>query len=196
LIAPHLGNWEITNYFVARHYPLVAMYAPPKLVALEKLIHAARERSGGQLVPANKRGVVAIFKHLRNAGVTGILPDQEPATKSGVFAPFYGHKVLTPVLVSKLIQETRAEAILVYALRLANGRFRLVFRPAHDAIYQSDIATSAAAMNRSIELAIREAPEQYQWEYKRFRKRPAGEPRRYPISTKQRKRIARSTSDS
>lgn len=196
LIAPHLGNWEITNYFIGQHYPLVAMYAPPKLEALETLIHQARERSGGQLVPANKRGVVAVFKHLRAGGVTGILPDQEPAHKSGVFAEFFGIPALTPVLVSKLVQETGAVPVVIFAIRLPSGQFRISFRPVDNGVFSQDLVESAGAMNRAIESAVREAPAQYQWEYKRFRKRPPGQPALYAPSRKHLKRMARAARSS
>jgi KDO2-lipid IV(A) lauroyltransferase len=42
-------------------------------------------------------------------------------------------------------------------------------------LYSEDIQTSLAALNRGVEAIVALAPEQYQWEYKRFRDRPAGE---------------------
>ena len=35
------------------------------------------------------------------------------------------------------------------------------------------------ALNHSIETLVREAPEQYQWEYKRFKRQPEGHSRPY-----------------
>jgi KDO2-lipid IV(A) lauroyltransferase len=37
------------------------------------------------------------------------------------------------------------------------------------------MAVSLAALNRGVEACLRHCPEQYQWEYKRFRTRPRGE---------------------
>ena len=55
-------------------------------------------------------------------------------------------------------------------MRLPRGEgFELVFRPADPDIYSDDLETSVAAMNRSIEHCVRDRPEQYQWEYKRFK---------------------------
>ena len=34
-------------------------------------------------------------------------------------------------------------------------------------------------LNRSIELLIDEAPEQYHWEYKKFKRQPPGQPQKY-----------------
>jgi KDO2-lipid IV(A) lauroyltransferase len=41
------------------------------------------------------------------------------------------------------------------------------------------VTEAAAALNRSVESCIADCPEQYQWEYKRFKKQPDGAPRRY-----------------
>ena len=56
------------------------------------------------------------------------------------------------------------------AIRLPNAEgFEMVFRPADPEIYSEDIETSVAALNRSVEVCVRDHPEQYQWEYKRFK---------------------------
>jgi KDO2-lipid IV(A) lauroyltransferase len=62
------------------------------------------------------------------------------------------------------------------ALRLPGGGFKLVFTEADDAIYADDLQQSLAGLNRSIEAVVRVAPEQYQWEYKRFKRQPPGLP--------------------
>jgi KDO2-lipid IV(A) lauroyltransferase len=40
--------------------------------------------------------------------------------------------------------------------------------------FSDDIFESVQAINAAVEDCIREAPEQYQWEYKRFKKQPDG----------------------
>jgi KDO2-lipid IV(A) lauroyltransferase len=42
-----------------------------------------------------------------------------------------------------------------------------------------DILTDAARLNAILEKAIRNKPEQYVWQYKRFKTRPEGEARFY-----------------
>jgi KDO2-lipid IV(A) lauroyltransferase len=39
--------------------------------------------------------------------------------------------------------------------------------------------TALAGMNHSIEVLMRGVPEQYQWEYKRFKRQPPGQVRPY-----------------
>ena len=79
---------------------------------------------------------------------------------------------------SKLLHKTGARALVTYAQRLPDGKgFRMVIREADEGIYSKDMSESLTAMNDSVERCIREAPAQYQWEYKRFRRTaPGGKP--------------------
>lgn len=180
-LAPHLGNWELVGLYLSSRFRMAALYDPPKLSGLEDFMIKVRGRMGSELVPTNKRGVLRLFQILRDGGVVGILPDQEPPLASGAFAPFFGIQANTIRLVSRLLEKTDAAVLCVYARRLPRGQgFELCFRAADPDIYSQDLTTSVAALNRSVERCVLEAPEQYQWEYKRFKRRPPGEPRLYP----------------
>lgn len=179
LIVPHLGNWEIANYHVSSRFPLMAMYQPVALPKLDKLIFKARSQMDATFVPADRSGVMALIGFLSKGGLTGVLPDQQPSLKSGVFVPFFTKTALTPVLIAKLLQRTGAAAFGYTCLRNPDNKsFRIKCIPADPEIYSPDDTVSAAAMNRTIETLIRMAPEQYQWEYKRFNKRPDPKERR------------------
>ena len=173
VLAPHIGNWEIFGQFLATVGPTTSLYAPPKIEALDPLIRAGREKTGANLVPTNVRGVRALLKALKAGGIVGILPDQEPDLSGGEFAPFFGHPTLTMTLAYNLIQRTGCKVVFGFAKRLEQG-FELVLLPAESAIYSEETKVSLAALNRGVEACIAEAPEQYQWEYKRFRRGPEG----------------------
>lgn len=174
LLAPHLGNWEMLNLYVSSKYGITVMYKPPKLHLLDKLIRKMRARLGSQMAPANSQGVRLVLRTLREGGMIGVLPDQEPET-GGVFVPFFGHSAYTMKLVPQLIKQTGARVIYGYAERLDNAKgFALHFAEADPAILTQEISESAAAMNRSVEACVRHIPSQYQWEYKRFNHQPDG----------------------
>lgn len=175
IIAPHLGNWEILGLYVGKQFPLTAMYRPPRLAALDKLIRDRRERIGATLAPANVKGVRMAIKALRAGQVLGILPDQEAEKGSGVFAPFFGTDAYTMKLLPQLAAQTGAIVVSGYARRLEDGSgFEIHFSRADDVVNSKDVEVSAAAMNAEVERCVREIPEQYQWEYKRFERRPDG----------------------
>ncbi len=176
LLAPHLGNWEVIGLHLGTLGPTVSLFEPPKLAALGPMIEVARQRSGATLVPTDSRGLARLLKSVRAGHIAGILPDQVPADPgSGRNAPFMGISCFTGTLASNMIRRTGAVAVFGFAERVRGG-FRLHYLPADEAIYDEQIDVSLAALNRGVEACLRHCVEQYQWEYKRFRVRPAPGP--------------------
>lgn len=174
LIAPHIGNWEVLNLWLSKYYKLTAMYKPPKIKMMDDLIRKKRERIGSQLAPANVKGVRMAVKCLRKNEILGILPDQEPDKSGGIFAPFMGVQAFTMKLLPQLAAQTGAVVVSGYAKRV-DGGFELFFHRAEGDINSKDLDEATAAMNQEVEYCVRQVPEQYQWEYRRFSRRPEGE---------------------
>jgi KDO2-lipid IV(A) lauroyltransferase len=132
------------------------------------------------------RGVKALLKALKAGESVAILPDQTPAEGSGEFADFYGQQTYTMTLVHTLIKRTGAKVVSGGAQRTGSNQFHLQFQPAPEAIYSDDMLTSVAGLNECVKQCIELCPEQYQWEYNRFKLLPNGEKRSYrnPSNTK------------
>tara|TARA_R100001143_G_scaffold40064_1_gene36650 strand:- start:249 stop:1064 length:816 start_codon:yes stop_codon:yes gene_type:complete len=178
--SPHLGSWEALGLYVSTLGPLTTLYKPPKIKGLNALVAGSRAKAGAELVATDRQGVVRLNKALLQGGATGILPDQQPKNEGGVFAPLFGIQAYTMTLVPKLASRTGSQVIFAYAERLSGGRgYHVVFEPADDGIYEADSASATAAMNRSVERCIRALPSQYQWSYKRYRKRPDDDSERF-----------------
>lgn len=175
IAAPHLGCWELLNFWLCRRTPLAIVYRPPRRPALEPLLIAARGALGPEQVRAEGSGIRTLYRRLQAGGAVGILPDQLPKQGEGEFAPFFGMPALTMVLVSRLAQRTGATVLFAFAERLPRGTgFRIRFLPAPDDIADPDLPTAVAALNRGVESCVRVAFDQYQWHYKRFQYQPDG----------------------
>ena len=172
-LVPHLGNWEMFGAWLSAQKPILAMYLPPENEVAHALIVKSREHTGLSVAPANRKGVMQVLKAAKNGDFIGILPDQEPDREGGEFAPFFRQPALTMSLVHRLIQKTDCQVIMGFGKRIPGG-FEAVLREPDPDIYSSEEAISLEALNRSIEACVREAPEQYQWEYKRFKQHPSG----------------------
>ena len=182
ILAPHHGNWEMVGLYLSTLGPMAALYKPPKIEALEHYMSAVRGRHGSELLPTDRHGVTRLFTILSEGGMVGILPDQVPGGTGGVFAPFMGVPANTIKLVSRLIQKTGCEVVSLCAMRRPDGAgFDMVFRPVDPEIYSADLLTSVTALNRSIEACVRQSPEQYQWEYKRFKDYRVGSQSTYAL---------------
>ena len=173
VLAPHLGNWEVLGIYLSTLGQVTNLYEPPKRQEFEDLVRTSREKAGAKLVPTNNRGVAALLQALKRGELTGILPDQTPNLAGGTFSEFFGQPTFTMTLVHKLIERTGCSAVYGYAKRV-DGGFEIIFRPAESAIYSDDEQESVRALNLGIEACVRDVPEQYQWEYKRFKRQPAG----------------------
>jgi len=180
IAAPHLGAWEMVGLYCSARFPMTSLYRPPRIAALDSLIHKARSRFGAHMVPTDISGIRALYNALAKGEFVGILPDQEPGTGNGQFVPFYGIPAYTMTLMYRLSCRTRATIFFTYAERLPKGRgYHLHFVPAMQDICAYGQATALEHMNKNIEVCVTNAPAQYQWSYKRFRSRPAGEPNYY-----------------
>ncbi len=178
LVSPHIGAWELISLYFNRRYPMVNMYRPSRSKALDPIIRDARERFGSKTAPANAVGLRAIFKGLRDGKIIGILPDQEPDRKNGVFAPFFDTPACTMTMLGNLAHKTSAPVVFCVMKREVNG-YELHFVAPESEISNTDEMIAATAVNRTVERCIDIAPEQYLWSYKRFRLRSDGSKRNY-----------------
>lgn len=176
LFVPHFGNWELISHWVQKYFNLVSLYKPGPDDAFDAKFLAKRKRLGAGMVPANRSGLRYIYKCINKGRTVAILPDQEPSAGQGRFAPFYGIHALTGVLAPRLIQRTGCLAMYAIGRRTANGRYQTHLLPVEDSIYSPDMDVALAAINRGVERCVEVDRAQYLWAYKRFKKRPEGEP--------------------
>lgn len=174
-LTPHLGCFEITAQYYARHAPaaapLTALYRQPKKKALEPLMLAGRKRPNLRLASADLRGVRVLLRALKQGEAIGILPDQAPGVGEGEWAEFFGRSAYTMTLAGRLAEASGAQLILAYAERLPQGRgYHLHLAPMPAPLAGE---SPARTLNRALEELIRLCPAQYLWGYNRY-KVPAG----------------------
>jgi Kdo2-lipid IVA lauroyltransferase/acyltransferase len=175
IAAPHYGNWELLNQWLALRTPLAVLYAPPGSGAVEAFLTHARARPGVQPIRADASAVRRLLRRLQDGGVLGILPDQQPKHGEGVHAPFLGQPALTMTLLSRLAARSGATVLLAAAERDPDERgFTIRIEPVAGSVADADPALAAAALNAAIERLVLRAPLQYQWTYKRFSRQPDG----------------------
>lgn len=179
-LTPHLGQWELMGLITPEYMPMTSLYRPMRMAELEGPITAARERAGNRLQPTTVQGVKEVYAALRRGELVGILPDQDPKDEGGAFVPFFGVDAYTMTFVCRLAIRSGVGVLVGYAERLPKGRgYRLIAHAVDPAINEGPLESSLAVMNQAVEACIREAPAQYQWIYKRWKRRPDGEAKIY-----------------
>ncbi|HET6805776.1 MAG TPA: lipid A biosynthesis acyltransferase [Frateuria sp.] len=169
IAAPHLGCWELLNYWLCSRMPMAILYRPPRLAAIEPLLRRVRGALAPEQVRAEGAGVRTLYKRLAAGGAIGILPDQKPRAGEGELAPFYGRDALTMVLLPRLAARTGATVLFAFAERLPRGEgFRIHLLPAPPGLDDADPRQACAALNRGVEACVERAFVQYQWHYHRW----------------------------
>jgi len=172
-LTPHFGCFEVTPHVVAGFAPITVLYRPAKREGLRRVMEAGRARENVRLAAANLGGVRQLLAALKRREQIGILPDQVPAEGEGEWVEFFGRPAYTMTLAAKLAARADVAAFLVMCRRLPRGEGYhmrvLPLAPARPG------EPPARRVNRALEEAIRECPEQYLWGYNRY-KRPPGAP--------------------
>jgi KDO2-lipid IV(A) lauroyltransferase len=118
---------------------------------------------------------------LRDGGLIWYAPDQGRRFKHTVIAPFFGVPAVSNAATRSIAQLGRAAVIPWTTVReRRNGRwhYRVIVKPPI-ADLPEDPVSEATFVNRIVESLVREAPEQYLWQHKRFKNRGEGYPNEY-----------------
>ncbi len=173
MVAPHYGNWELLNQWLASRGPFAFVYAPPENPVGDAFLQLARGGENVRQVRAEGPAVRQLFKVLKDGGAVAILPDQQPKNGDGVFVPFFGVQALTMTLVNRLAERTGATVLYAWCERIGPDiEFALHVEPAPAQIAAPDPLLAAATLNAGVERIARRDPAQYQWTYKRYTLRP------------------------
>lgn len=106
--------------------------------------------------------------------------DQDYGAKRSVFAPFFGVPTASVRATAQLARFNGSPVLLLSAWRdIGSLTWQARISPVIPNYPTGDDVADAATINRVIEDAIREHPEQYLWMHRRFKTRPAGEPSFY-----------------
>ncbi len=180
LLVPHFVALDVGWSWLTQQGNLVSVYSNQKNPYFHKKLLAARLRFGASQLYARQQGLRPIVKAMRAGLPFYYLPDQDLATKDGIFVPFFGVQAATLTAVPRLAEMTGARVVPLITRMLPDGSgYEVRFYPAWENYPTSDLAADTRRMNEFIEDRVREMPEQYFWLHKRFKTRPEGEEKFY-----------------
>ncbi|MGA0919531.1 MAG: lysophospholipid acyltransferase family protein [Gemmatimonadaceae bacterium] len=179
LVAGHLGNWELSAaYMAARGYPVdgIAMHMANPLS--DRFFQRTRERLGIGVI-FDDQAVRAVPRALRAGRGVGFLSDQSAKGLASTMIPFFGRPARTPRGAAVFALRDDLPMVFVAALRRADGRYRAHFESV-DVVRtgdrDADVQATALAYTQVLERLVREHPEQYFWQHRRWKGQPADTP--------------------
>lgn len=179
IFAPHFVGFDATITRLSWEAPIAVMYSRQKNRVFDALLHHGRARFGGRLFP-RQAGLKAGFAAMAEGAFFYYMPDMDFGRKHSIFVPFFGVPAATVTALSFIARTTGAQVIPCVTRMLPGGQGYVArLYPAWRDFPGSDDAADARRMLGFIEERVLEMPEQYYWLHKRFKTRPAGEPRPY-----------------
>ena len=176
LVSGHFMNLEVAGRLLCDHTPVAGMYRPHATAAMEWAVLRGRLRYACAMFTRDElRGAV---RHLKKGGLLWYAPDQDMRGKDAVFAPFFGIPASSITATHQLARLTGAAVVPFFHRREGDRYVLRIAAPLAD-FPSDDAVADTARVNAQIEAMVREAPTQYLWLHKRFKRRPAGEPRVY-----------------
>lgn len=181
LFVPHFVGLDAGATRLTCELDMVGIYAQQKDRRFTELLLHGRGRFGNQRQVSRQEGVRAALRAMvREGRPFYYLPDQDYGARDALFVPFFGVPAATVPGLSRIARLAGAK-VLPCVTRMLPGGAGYVVRieaPWED-FPSADAAADTLRMNRYIEQAALEMPEQYLWMHKRFKTRPAGEARFY-----------------
>jgi Kdo2-lipid IVA lauroyltransferase/acyltransferase len=175
LVSGHIGNWEISAQMVSYIKPVVGITRDMNNPYTDKLIKKRKPKNRFTLTPKHDAGLDRLLSILKNGEILALLTDQH-ASGRGMMIDFFGTPASTHTSPALLHLVTHVPLCFGYCLRTGPMSFKLI---ALDPIIhkptgnkEQDIRAILERLNRELESAIRQAPEQYLWAHRRWRDMP------------------------
>jgi KDO2-lipid IV(A) lauroyltransferase len=174
----HLGNWELSaTAHALLTEPMHFVVRPLDNPYIDRLVARYRTLRGNHLIE-KKDFVRGILKALSRNEAVGILVDQNTSLDQGVFADFFGLPACSNAGFARLAAHSGAAVLPGFAVwSQAEGRYILRFYPAIEMC--GDVEEDTRRVQRAVEAAVREYPDQWLWIHRRWKTRPPGQPSLY-----------------
>lgn len=178
LLGMHLSTLDFCGAVLATRFKFDVMYRPNKNKLLEAIMTRSREKNFPRAI--HRHDIRGVVRSLRAGEVVWYGPDQDYGKKHSVFAPFFGIDTATITATARIAKISGSPVIPFTHFRSSDDRhYEINLDPPLADYPEGDDVRDATRVNRLIETAILQAPDQYWWLHRRFKTRPEGEERPY-----------------
>ena len=167
IFALHNRSIDFLLRWISSQRSHTSLYKKIKLKQINKFVKKFRQEGNCKMVETGIGGVKSILHSLERNQMTCMASDQVPADGLGVYSTFFGHECYSFSLAPKLARKSNKKILMSY-LSYENGLGHIInFKKPDKKIYTNN---GVDIMNLEMENEIKKSPEEYSWEYKKFRK--------------------------
>jgi KDO2-lipid IV(A) lauroyltransferase len=179
LVSGHIGSWELSAaYMAARGVPVDAIAMHMANPLSDKFFRRTRERFGMRVL-FDDEAVRAIPRAFRDGRAVGFLSDQGALGLASTFVDFFGRPAKTPRGAAVFALRSKLPMLFIAAIRQPDLSYRFIVRE----VALSDAEDREQAVDdtvrnytKAIEDCVREYPEQYFWQHRRWKRQPPDTP--------------------
>ena len=171
MVSGHFMTLEMCGRLLCEHVPLAGMYRRHRSEVFEWAVKRGRLRYAAAMF--SNEEIRPAMRHLKQGGLLWYAPDQDMRGKDTVFAPFFGVPAATITATHQFARLTGC-AVAPFFHRREGADYVLRIAPPLADFPSGDAVADSARVNAAIEAMVREAPSQYLWLHRRFKRRPPG----------------------
>lgn len=173
LCSAHLHTAELAGRLMTLEQPITVVFRPQNDRVIEAM--ASRRRAVYYQNMIHYRDMRGVVQALKRNEVVWYAPDIDAGTKRSVFAPFFNVPAASLTATARLARLTGAPVVPCFYFRRADqSGYDIHVGQALTGYPSGDAVADATRINQLIEQAVRQHPEQYLWQHRRFKTRPAG----------------------
>tara|TARA_B100000780_G_scaffold76151_1_gene51340 strand:+ start:3087 stop:3926 length:840 start_codon:yes stop_codon:yes gene_type:complete len=161
----HNRSVDMLLQWINSQTPTVGIYKPIKNKIADAHVKKHREQLKSKVYSTSYKGVKELFKAINKNKVIIMASDQVPQDGMGEYANFFGREAYTTTLIPSLANKTRKPLLYIGLFSASENSLKISCKEAPE-------ETSIQSMNKTMQEMILNCPEDYSWEYKRFKKPP------------------------
>lgn len=168
----HLGAWELAGYCcnLASARGFVPLAKSQKFPGLTAFLDWMRMKFSSSVILVDRKSLVKDVLRALQSHFVGFVADQKPMARQGILVPFMGQPTEFVSGPARFAAQTKASIIALYVVRTGREHYRVLHEVVHSAADPLPTLESLTEhLAQSMERAIRLYPEQWAWNYKRWR---------------------------
>ena len=184
VVTGHFGSWDLCAAALTdQGHALTVVQRGFRNPELQAMFTRLRRGETGDLLELKMgpRAVTGVLGTLRRGRKLVVLADQNAKAEEGVFVPFFGQLACTRFAPAVVAMRRGIPVLPAFVYREGESPRHVVRLAPHldleppGADPEKALAANVATITRSIEEAVRRAPDHWLWLHRRFRTRPAPE---------------------
>lgn len=173
-VTGHYGNWELLSQSIAIHFDLTLVGVGRELDSkkMDEILIKNRERFNVEMV-YKKGAMKGCIKAIAQKKTIGILVDQNLSLSQSITVNFFNHKATHTPIASILSRKFGIDLIPAYISTDDYENYVVKIYPPIKSLktenQEEDLATMTQAQAKILEKVIREKPQQWFWQHKRWK---------------------------